>query len=142
MKLSSLLLGDLADLFQDSRLTDAESAATQAASTASHNRTQIARLAQAIEQRIREVEQENSLLSLLLLRVLQHLSKSQPDETQKIIDEVSAIVKSGVPASSEVLRQMLDLPKEHRTPITSYTKPVAVRPRPPQRPAPASKPKK
>ena len=142
MKLTSLLLGDFADLFQDSRITDVESSARAAASTANYNRTQTARLAQTIEQRIREVERENTLLSMLLVRVLQHLSKSQPEETQKIVDEVSAVLKSGVPASSDVLRQMLDLPSERRTPINDYTKPTVVGPRPPQKSVPVARPKK
>lgn len=142
MKLTSLLLGDFADLFQDSRITHVESSARAAARTATNNRTQTERLAQTIEQRIREVERENALLSMLLVRMLQHLSKSQPEETQKIVDEVSAVLKSGVPASSDVLRQMLDLPSERRTPINDYTKPTVVGPRPPQKSVPVARPKK
>lgn len=40
MKLSSLLLGDFADLFQDSSVAEVETSTKVAASTASHNRLQ------------------------------------------------------------------------------------------------------
>lgn len=142
MKLTSLLLGDFADLFQDSRIDEAEASAQVAASTASHNQVQIARLAQTVEQRIREVEQENGVLSLLMVRILRHLAQSQPEETQKIVDEVAAVLRSGVPTSSDLLRKMLDLPVQARTPISSATKPTVVGPRLPQRPRPAAPTKK
>lgn len=142
MKLTSLLLGDFADLFQDSRIDDAETSAQVAASTASHNRLQIARLAQTVEQRIREVEQENVILSMLIVRILKHLSQSQPEDTQKIVDEVAAVLRSGTPTSSDLLKQMLDLSPQPRTPINNYTKPSMVGPRPPQRPMPPASPKK
>lgn len=142
MKLSSLLLGDFADLFQDSRIADIESSARAAEIRAGHSRTQIARLAQTAEQRLREVERENTLLSMMLVRVLQHLAKSQPEETQKMVDEVAAVAKSGIPASTDVLRQMLGLPAECRTPISDYTKPMIVGPSPSQRKGPEVRTKK
>ena len=37
MKLSSLFLGDIADLFQDSRIEDVQNTASAAVSSASHN---------------------------------------------------------------------------------------------------------
>ncbi len=139
MKLTSLLLGDFADLFQDSRISNLESSAKAASS---NNRTQVARLAQTVEQRIREVERENTMLSLLLVRILKHLSQSQPDETQMIIDEVAAVLRSATPTSSDVLRQMLDLPAQPRTPISDYTKPTVVSPAPPRKPVPVARTKK
>ncbi len=142
MKLTSLLLGDFADLFQDSRIDDVETSAQVASSTASHNRLQITRLAQTVEQRIREVERENTILCMLVVRILKHLSQSQPKETQRIVDEVAAVLRSGTPTSSDLLRQMLDLPAQPRTPINDYTKPSMVGPRPPQRPMPGARTKK
>lgn len=80
--------------------------------------------------RIREVEQENTILSLLIVRMLKHLSQHHPEDTQKIVDEIAAVLQSGPPTSSDLLRQMLDLPAETRTPIHDYSKPTMVRPRP------------
>ena len=79
---------------------------------------------------------------MMLVRVLQHLAKSQPEETQKMVDEVAAVAKSGIPASTDVLRQMLGLPAECRTPISDYTKPMIVGPSPSQQKGPEVRTKK
>lgn len=134
MKLSSLLFGDLADLFQDDRISNVEASVGTVRATACHNSTQIARLAQAVELRIREVETENTLLSMLLVGVLKHVSQSHPAEMQKIVDEISAILKSGESNSPDLLRKMLELPVKPRTPICDFSKPsMAVKPRSPKR---------
>ncbi len=143
MKLTSLLLGDFADLFQDNRMDEAQNSLRVASSAASQNRLQLSRLAQTVEQRISEIERENAVLSLLIVRLLKHLSQVQPDEAQKIVDEVSTVLSSGTPAAPKVLHQILDLPQPSRTPISDYLKPIPVRPMPPQsrpRPIPKKKP--
>ena len=142
MKLSSLLLGGLADLFQDSRIDDVETSAKRASRTASRTRSTITGLAQTVEKRIRDVERENAMLSMLIVGILKHLTQSHPEETQKIVDEVAAVLRSGAPTSSDLLRQMLDLPAQPRTPSDVHTKPAIIGPRPPQRQMPVDSPKK
>ncbi len=137
MKLSSLLFGDLADLFQDDRISGVEASVSTVRATACHNSTQISRLAQTMERRIREVEAENTLLSMLLVGVLKCVSQSHPAEMQKIVDEISEVLKSGESSSPDLLRKLLELPVKPRTPIFDYAKPsMAVKPRPPKRLAP------
>lgn len=137
MKLSSLLFGDLADLFQDDRISDVEASVSTVRATACHNSTQINRLAQTVERRIREVEAENTLLSMLLVGVMKCVSQSHPVEMQKIVDEISEVLRSGESNSPDLLRKLLEIPVKPRTPICDYTKPsMAAKPRSPQRSIP------
>lgn len=141
MKLSSLLYGDFADVFQDERIEEAATTAQAASSAAINNKMQTTRLAHVVEKRIREVEQENAILSMLLLRILKYLAESQPEQTQKIVDEVGAVMRSGKSTSPDLLRQILDLPPLPKTPINDYFKPVITRPTPrPKRPIESKNP--
>lgn len=137
MKLSSLLFGDLADLFQDDWISGVEASVSTVRATACHNSTQIARLAQTVERRIREVEAENTLLSMLLVGVLKCVSQSHPAEMQKIVDEISEVLRSGESNSPDLLRKLLEIPVKPRTPICDYTKPsMAAKPKLPKHPIP------
>lgn len=136
MKLSTLLFGDLADYFQDKEIENVKNAASGAQFTSNYNRTEIGRLAQVVEKRLREVESENAMLALVLVRVLKQLSQTAPEETQAIIDEVAGLLSSKTPPTDmNFLRQLLDLPPLSKTPIVSFhdprTKPLApIRPNP------------
>ena len=116
MKLSSLLFGDLADLFQDDRISGVEASVSTVRATACHNSTQISRLAQTVERRIREVEAENTLLSMLLVGVLKCVSQSHPAEMQKIVDEISEVLRSGESSSPDLLRKLLEIPGDFHKP--------------------------
>jgi hypothetical protein len=143
MNFPSMLFEALEELFKDDQVTQISKTARAAALSASHSHGQISRLAATVEKRIREVERENVILSTLLVRILQHLSSNQPAETQKLVQEVSAIFKSGVPQTSDLLRNLLDIPNPSRTPIINYTKPPTVCAPPSRRPkTPAPRPKK
>lgn len=143
MKLSSLLLGDLADLFQDSRIEDVQSTANSAVSSASHNGKQIARLATVTEERIQEVEAENAILGMLLFQVLKKLSEKDPDAVQHIVGEVRTQLSAAgnAPKGLAFLNQALNLPEaKKKTPISDYARPATLRPTRPSRPLPV-KPK-
>jgi len=91
MKLSSVLLGDWADLFQDSRIEDAASSARSAASTANRNHAQLTHLVEVAEKRLQELARENVLLGVLLAGLLKHLAKSDAAAAQALLDEAGRV---------------------------------------------------
>lgn len=136
MDLLELLTNGFVTLFDGATSgtsTNADQAARKASDLSSQSRSQLQRLAEVVELRFKEVEQENALLSVLVMRLLAQLSQSQPEVAQQLIAEVSAVWRDGdkdTLNASAVLRKLLDLPPQPHTPIATYTRPKIVATRP------------
>lgn len=133
MKLSSLLLGDIADLFQDSRISEAETAARAASSRASQTGAQIGRLAQTVEQRLTEIESENAILGLIVLRLLRALAQKDAAMVDTILGDVRDELSTGGPSPRglEFITKLLGLPGVKKTPVADYARPLTRPIRPP-----------
>ncbi|TLD72113.1 hypothetical protein FEM03_05135 [Phragmitibacter flavus] len=112
MKLSSILFGDLADLYQDSRIEDAHQNSQVAASSATINRVQLAQLTDAIEKKFSDLEKQNAVVSLLLLKLFNLLLKEHPQKAATIQSEIQAAlsIKPSTDATN-LLRRSLQLPE-------------------------------
>lgn len=128
MKLSSILLGDFADLFQDSRIQDVEATANEACSKASQNGAQISRLAHTVEQRLTEIETENAILGLIVLRLLRALAQKDAVLVDAVLEEVRQELVSGkpVPRGLDFITKLLELPSIRKTPINDYARPLTL----------------
>lgn len=138
MKLTSLFLGDIADLFQDSAISDAKEEARMAAQVASSVGTNglrhLRNLADTVEARIQELEAENAVLGLILLRTLQSMAEKDPALVEKIVDDVRNQLNGPQEIkNTNFLRKALNLPEAEKTPIHDYAKPTAKNKRPAQR---------
>jgi len=132
---------DFTELFQNSRIEEAAANAQVAWTSASNNGRQISPLATTVEQRIQEVEAENAILGLLVVRLLQALAEKDAPLVEKVLDDVRNQMNSAPvsPRGLDFLRQALELPVKRRTPISDYARPkTAKRPTAPKPRAPGA----
>lgn len=128
MKLSSLFFGDVADLFQDSRIDKAMYEAESARLSARSTSVRHAQILKDANEKILQLERDNALLGLVLLSLLR---KSQPAEVESIADEVRTLLaanEQSQPRSLKFLREALGLPPVTEQPGGIYQKPVASTP--------------
>jgi len=128
MKLSSLFFGDVADLFQDSRIDKAVYEAENAKLSARSTSVRHAQILKDANEKILQLERDNALLGLVLLSLLR---KSQPAEVESIADEVRTLLaanEQSQPRSLKFLREALGLPPVTEQPGGIYQKPVASTP--------------
>ena len=125
MKLSSSLLGDFADLFQDARIEALKNSANLALTSAANlQRNDLRQLASHVELRIQEVERDNAILGMLVVRLLKHLGETQAEPTEVIIHDIREILTStkSPPSGLDFLRQALDFPPATRTTVHEHGK--------------------
>ena len=128
MKLSSLFFGDVADLFQDSRIDKAMYEAESARLSARSTSVRHAQILKDTNEKILQLERDNALLGLVLLSLLR---KTQPAEVEAIADEVRTLLaanEKSPPRSLKFLREALGLPTVPEQPSGIYQKPVAATP--------------
>ncbi|HBJ82835.1 MAG TPA: hypothetical protein DDZ88_02960 [Verrucomicrobiales bacterium] len=131
MKLSSLLFGDLADLFQDDRIEKALYKAESADHSARSTSVRHARVLTDANEKIMRLERDNALLGLLLLSLLRKLGESRPADVESITDEIRRCLAANEktpPNSLKFLRDALGLPSMPETSPGIFTKPVAATP--------------
>lgn len=129
MKFSSLLFGDLADLFQDSRIEDAATAASRASIESTVNRSQITQVAWTLEQKILQLQRDNAVLGMLVEQLFAVLAEQQPERAASIIASVKeAMSGPQEPNNIDPLKTALDLPKSAPPKAGSRPKPSIKRP--------------
>jgi hypothetical protein len=128
MKLSSLFLGDFADLFQDDRIEEARYEAESARLTAQSTSVRHAQILKEANEKILQLERDNALLGVVLLSLLR---KSPLAEVESILDEVRTMMSAAdksPPRSLKFLRETLGLPPVPEQPGGIYKKPTAATP--------------
>lgn len=126
MNLSTLLLGNFSNLSQDAQIEAVKkSARIDIASNANFQRNDLKQLASLVELRIKEVERDNAILGMLVMRLLKHLGETQPKETKAIIHDIREVLNSSAPTPNglDCLRQSLDLPPAVKTTVHAHGKP-------------------
>lgn len=143
MKFTSLLFGDLADLFQDGRIDDAATTADRASIATTVNRSQITQVAWSLEQKILQLQRDNAVLGMLVEQLFGVLAEQQPERAAQILESVKeALSGPQEPDNIEPLKKALDLPKSTTPKAGSRPKPVIKRPaRPALRPGETLPPK-
>jgi hypothetical protein len=120
MKATSVLFGDLADLFQDSHIEDAQAAAESAQSSAHYVGRQVA----VLRQRVMELERDNALLAVVLLQALKQLegkgSMSRSELTASLREELTKLREQKCDDFLSVFREALALPKQKRTEVAVH----------------------
>lgn len=129
MQLSSALLGDLADLFQDSRIEDVKVNAAAAVSTSRRNQFQIVELSKELDRRCGQLERDNAVMGLLVGKLIKVLAEEQPEKAAAVLAEVrSELVAAKGAATIDPLRTALDLPKPAKVSVSRHVKPTFKRP--------------
>lgn len=135
------LIGDLADCIRaDTRTEKLEHSAALSALNSSRALALVTNLANALEMRLGEIERDNAVLGLIVLRLLKLLDEKDHDKIQALGDEVRGILKTDNGSSRGIgpLLSALEIPTRLKTPISLYprpagaVKPVAKPPRPPK----------
>ena len=118
------LMSDWSDFLLRSDVDEMRSLLRVASSTTDFNRVQLARLAETVEVRIREVERQNAVLGLLVERMMERMFREDPEAMKEFLQGVMVEAAAAVRPDPDRILRVVGVEGATRTPIQEFTRPV------------------